>query len=67
MPALPLKAGENVRYMVPHTLRPDHLADGDIRVQLRVRQPLERPVWVELRSGDKLLHRKGERTRVRAR
>lgn len=59
-PALPLKAGENVRYVVPHTLRPDHLADGDIRVQLRVRQPLERPVWVELRSDDKLLHRKGE-------
>jgi NADPH-dependent 2,4-dienoyl-CoA reductase/sulfur reductase-like enzyme len=57
---IPVKAGENVRYVVPHTLSPDHLADGEIRIQMRVRQPIEAPVWVEVRSGEKLLHRKGE-------
>jgi NADPH-dependent 2,4-dienoyl-CoA reductase/sulfur reductase-like enzyme len=55
-----VKASENVRYVVPHTLNPDHLADGEIRIQMRVRQPIEAPVWVEVRSGEKLLHRKGE-------
>lgn len=57
---IPVKAGENVRYSVPHTLCPDHLAEGDIRIQMRVRQPIEAPVWVEIRSGDNLLHRKAE-------
>jgi len=57
---IPVKAGENVRYVVPHTLNPDHLADGEIRIQMRVRQPIEAPVWVEVRNGDNLLHRKGE-------
>jgi thioredoxin reductase len=57
---IPVKAGENVRYVVPHTLNPDHLADGEIRIQMRVRQPIESPVWVEVRSGEKMLVRKGE-------
>ncbi len=57
---IPVKAGDNVRYVVPHTLNPDHLADGEIRIQMRVRQPIEAPVWVEVRSGEKMLHRKGE-------
>lgn len=57
---LPVKAGENVRYVVPHTLNPDHLADGDIRVQMRVRAPIEAPVWVEARVGERMITRKGE-------
>ncbi len=57
---IPVKAGENVRYVVPHTLNPDHLAESEIRIQMRVRQPIEAPVWVEVRNGDNLLHRKGE-------
>jgi len=57
---LPVKAGENVRYVVPHTLNPDHLAEGDIRVQMRVRAPIEAPVWVEARVGERMLTRKGE-------
>jgi NADPH-dependent 2,4-dienoyl-CoA reductase/sulfur reductase-like enzyme len=57
---IPIKAGENVRYVVPHTLNPDHLADGEIRIQMRVRQPIESPVWVEVRIGSNLLHRKAE-------
>jgi NADPH-dependent 2,4-dienoyl-CoA reductase/sulfur reductase-like enzyme len=57
---IPVKAGENVRYVVPHTLNPDHLMDGDIRIQMRVKQPIEAPVWVEIRNGGNLLHRKAE-------
>lgn len=58
--SIPVKPGENVRYVVPHTLNPDHLAEGEIRVQMRVRQPIESPVWVEVRVGGNLLTRKGE-------
>jgi NADPH-dependent 2,4-dienoyl-CoA reductase/sulfur reductase-like enzyme len=58
--AIPVKAANNVRYVVPQTLHPDHLADGDIRLQMRVTRPIEKPVWVEVRSGDRLLTRKGE-------
>ena len=57
---LPVRAGENVRYVVPHTLNPEHLAEGDIRVQMRVRAPIEAPVWVEARVGERMLTRKGE-------
>jgi NADPH-dependent 2,4-dienoyl-CoA reductase/sulfur reductase-like enzyme len=57
---LPVKAGENVRYVVPHTLNPDHLAEGEIRVQMRVKQPIETPVWIEARVGDRMITRKGE-------
>ncbi len=57
---LPVKAGENVRYVVPHTLNPDHLVEGDIRVQMRVRAPIEAPVWVEARVGERMITRKGE-------
>ena len=57
---LPVKAGENVRYVVPHTLNPDHLAEGDIRVQMRVRAPIEAPVWVEAHVGERMITRKGE-------
>ncbi len=59
-PTIPVKAADNVRYVVPQTLHPDHLADGPIRLQMRVTRPIEKPVWVEVRSGDKLLTRKGE-------
>jgi NADPH-dependent 2,4-dienoyl-CoA reductase/sulfur reductase-like enzyme len=57
---IPVKAGENVRYAVPHTLNPDHLAGGEIRVQMRVRAPIEAPVWVEARVGERMISRKGE-------
>jgi thioredoxin reductase len=58
---IPLKAGENVRYVVPHTLDKESLEEGDIRLQLRVKVPMEEPVWVEARNGDKLISRKLER------
>ncbi len=58
---IPLKAGENVRYVVPHELYKDSLTEGDVRLQLRVSQPIEDPVWVEVRSGNHLVNRKAER------
>jgi NADPH-dependent 2,4-dienoyl-CoA reductase/sulfur reductase-like enzyme len=58
---IPLKAGENVRYIVPHTLDKDSLAEGDIRLQMRVKVPIEETVWVEAHNGNKLISRKLER------
>ena len=57
---IPLQAGDNVRYVVPHYLDKESLATGDVRLQMRVKQPIEAPVWVEIRGGDKLISRKGE-------
>lgn len=57
---IPLLAGENVRYVVPHELDKERLGQGNIRLQLRVKQPVEAPVWVEARSGGKLVARKAE-------
>jgi NADPH-dependent 2,4-dienoyl-CoA reductase/sulfur reductase-like enzyme len=44
---IPVTAGENVRYVVPHTIDPNCLDEGKIALQMRVRQPIEAPVWVE--------------------
>jgi NADPH-dependent 2,4-dienoyl-CoA reductase/sulfur reductase-like enzyme len=57
---IPLLAGDNVRYVVPHELDKERLGQGNIRLQLRVKQPVEAPVWVEARSGGKLVARKAE-------
>ncbi len=57
---IPLLAGEGVRYVVPHELYKDSLTEGDVRLQLRVKQPIEAPVWVEVRCGNKLVTRKAE-------
>ncbi len=57
---VPLRAGENVRYIVPHEIDQERLGQGDIRLQLRVVAPIESPAWVEIRSKDKLLMRANE-------
>jgi len=49
-----------VRYAVPHRLRLSSLAEGEVRLQMRVTRPIEAPVWVEVHSGDRLVTRKGE-------
>ena len=59
-PMIPMKAADNVRYVVPQLIHPDQLSEGDIRLQMRVTRPIEKPVWVEVRSGDHLLTRRGE-------
>ncbi|MHC1781986.1 MAG: NAD(P)/FAD-dependent oxidoreductase [Anaerolineaceae bacterium] len=55
---IPLQAADNIRYVVPQTMDKESLAIGDIRLQCRVKTPIETPVWVEIRNGDKLVHRK---------
>ncbi len=57
---VPLVPGENVRYVVPQTLDRESLADSDVQIQLRVRQPIESPVWVEVRHRGNLIARKSE-------
>jgi NADPH-dependent 2,4-dienoyl-CoA reductase/sulfur reductase-like enzyme len=56
-----LEAGENVRYVVPHFLARDQLPGESIKLQMRARRPIEKPVWVELRDGEKRLIRRAER------
>jgi len=57
---VPLKAGENVRYVVPQTIDRETLSESNVRLQLRVRQPIESPVWVEVSHNGHLVKRKGE-------
>lgn len=57
---VPLHAGENVRYVVPHQMDRESLADSPVRLQLRVKTPIEKSVWVEIRNGNNLVSRKGE-------
>ncbi len=55
---VPTQAGENVRYIVPHTLDLESLEREAIPLQMRVRQPIEAPVWVEAVCGDHSVARK---------
>lgn len=55
---VPLAAGENVRHVVPHHLEPQGLAQEDIPLQMRVRQPIEAPVWVEAVQADRRIARR---------
>jgi len=52
------QAGENVRYIVPHTFDPNLLAEEAIPLQMRVKQPIEAPVWVEAVCNGKSVTRK---------
>ena len=58
---IPLKAGKNVRYVVPHKLDKTSLAQEDIRLQMRVTRPIEQPVWIEVHDGENLITRKAEK------
>jgi hypothetical protein len=49
---VPVTSGENIRYVVPHKVDPDSLAESSISLQMRVRQPVEAPVWVEAVAGE---------------
>lgn len=55
------KAGENVRYVVPHRLNAEALTRGPVKLQMRVLRPMEEPVWVEARAGDEIIARHAER------
>lgn len=58
---IPVQAGENIRYVVPQALTVDYLSEGQARLQMRVKTPIESPVWVEVRAGNNLVTRKAER------
>jgi thioredoxin reductase len=53
-----LVPGENVRYIIPHKLNKESLAQSNQTLQFRVIKPMEEKVWVEARSADHLIHRK---------
>ncbi len=58
--SIPMLAGDNVRYVVPHRLVKSHFAQDEIRLQMRVKNPIEEPVWVEVHDGSNLITRKAE-------
>jgi len=60
-PQIALEAGENIRYVVPHTLDKDHLAEDLVRLQMRAIAPIEERVLVtvEDQNGD-VIAKKGE-------
>jgi len=58
---VPLIAGDNVRYIVPQILDKRNLEEHEIRLQMRVTQPIEQPVWVRAHDKENLIARKGER------
>lgn len=55
-----MKAGDNVRYVVPHVLDKESLAGSAQRLQMRVTLPIEEPVWVEVMNGEERVTRKAE-------
>jgi uncharacterized cupredoxin-like copper-binding protein len=54
------RGGEHVRYVIPHTINPDNLMEHEFPLQLRVSQPIEAPVRVVVRAGEKEITRKNE-------
>jgi hypothetical protein len=58
---IPIRSGENVHHVVPQHICPGSLQEADIKLQLRVKQPVEDPVWVEVRKGSNLIARRAER------
>jgi len=52
--------GSHVRYVIPHSINPDNLKEHEIPLQLRVSQPIESPVRVVVRAGEKEITRKNE-------
>ena len=57
---IPTLAGKNVRYVVPQHIAKENLQNSEIPLQLRVRQPIEAPVRVIVKSGDEEIARKNE-------
>jgi NADPH-dependent 2,4-dienoyl-CoA reductase/sulfur reductase-like enzyme len=54
-----MKAGSNVRYVVPHKIDKTRVAQEEMRLQLRATTPIEKPVWVEVTDGKNLITRRG--------
>jgi hypothetical protein len=56
-----LQAGDNVRYIVPHVMDKESLAEADQQLQMRVIKPIEGKVWVQVMDGEELVTRRGQR------
>lgn len=56
-----LVPGENIHHIVPQYLKKDALANGPVKLMMRVIKPMEEKVWVELHDGSNLITRKFER------
>ena len=54
-----IQAGNQVRYVVPHQINVNDLQGEVIRLQMRVKSPIEKPVWVEASDGKNLITRHG--------
>jgi succinate dehydrogenase/fumarate reductase flavoprotein subunit len=58
---IPLKAGENIRYVVPHKLDKSHLAEDLVRLQMRALVPIEDRVLVTVEDQNgEVIAKKGE-------
>jgi len=58
---IPLKAGENIRYVVPHKLDKNHLAEEQVRLQMRAITPMEERVLVTVEDQNgEIVAKKGE-------
>ena len=55
-----IEAGSNVRYIVPHVLDKESLAESAQLLQLRVTMPIEEPVLIEVMNGEERVARKTE-------
>lgn len=58
---VPLIAGENIRYVVPHKLDKEHLAEELVRLQMRAITPIEERVLVTVEDQNgEVVAKKGE-------
>ncbi len=58
---IPLKAGDNIRYVVPHKLDKERLAEALVRLQMRVTTPIEERVLVTVENQrGEVIARRGE-------
>ncbi len=53
--SLRTKPGKNVRYIVPQFVHPDALKEGPVTLQMRVTQPMEFPVSLQVVCGETVL------------
>lgn len=56
-----LQPGDNIRYIVPHIMNKESLTESDQQLKMRVIQPVESRVWVEVLNGENLVTRKSQR------
>ena len=58
---IPINAGENIRYVVPHKLDKSHLAEEQVRLQMRAIVPIEDRVLVTVEDQNgEVVAKKGE-------